>query len=150
MAVKYSEVFINRVLDSYTVVEQFNNIRVKLFSGTVPDSAEEAISGDSTLLLTYDNSGVAGTFDSAADNGVLPKAPSETWSGTAVAGGTATYFRAYNPTSDSDDGEDEDDTAPRIQGTVGVVNADLNMPSVDIVLGNVYTLDYFAISVGAV
>jgi hypothetical protein len=76
-----------------------------------------------------DNGGSGGlNFDSTPVNGVLQKDSSQTWSGTAVASGTATFFRWEM----SGDTGNSSTTAIRVQGSVGLIGADLNLASTNI------------------
>lgn len=100
--------------------------KIYIYGGTVPATADEAISNTLLMTITKDGDGATGlTFESAATNGVLTKTAAEVWSGAAVAAGTATFFRmaATAPTAAST-------TDKRIQGTVGTSALD------DIVFNN--------------
>lgn len=118
-----------------------------IFGGTVPSSADDATSG-ATLLVTISLSGGGSgiNFEASAVSGVLSKAAAETWQGTIGTGGTATFFRFYesggDPTAAST-------TEQRIQGTVGVAGADLNLSSLTLVGAAIQTLDYFNVTLPA-
>lgn len=96
---------------------------IRVYEGAVPSTADDSI-GSAVLLGTYKNGGSGITFD-AAVNGVISKAAGETWGGTIAATGTPSFFRHV---LSSDDGS-ASSTALRIQGTCGLVGADLNMAS---------------------
>lgn len=115
---------------------------IRIFGGTVPLNADDATTG-ATLIVTIRN-GISGIlFDSAPVAGVLPKKPSETWSGVCVATGTPTFYR-HVLTGDTNNAST---TAPRYQGSVGVVGADMNLTSSSLVSGATQTLDYHAIAI---
>ena len=57
------------------------------------------------------------------------KPAGETWSGTNVASGTASFYRLVLP---ADTGA-ASTSAPRVQGTVGVIDANMNLSSVGLV-----------------
>lgn len=120
--------------------------KIKIYAGTVPASANDAL-GSATLLCTISNNGTATglTLASAAADGVLTKTLAEVWSGTNAAGGTATFFR-WEMTGD--DGS-ASTTAIRLQGTVGVAGADMNLSSVSLTSGAPQTLDYFTVAMPA-
>lgn len=100
-----------------------------------------------TVTATYVNvgSGVAGvnavnglTFgDSAA--AVLTKNPAETWSGTAVASGTAGWFRFKGSVADAGS-TDSSEVYLRMDGAIASSGAELNMSNTAIVNLAVQTL----------
>lgn len=122
---------------------------LKIYSGSQPSSPDVAASG--TLLCSITLSAgafVAGAFDNglefgAAASGAISKASGATWSGVAVASGTAGYFRlCANPT----DAGGASTSLPRVDGSIGTSGADLNMSSTTIVSGQTYTIDTFTIT----
>jgi len=127
----------------------FRDGALKIYSGSQPAEADDAISG--TLLITITES--AGTFAAGAfanglefgdaASGAIAKASGETWQGVATASGTAGYFRlCANPT----DVGAESTTLPRIDGLIGTSGADLNLSSTSIVSGQTYTIDTFSLT----
>lgn len=114
---------------------------IRIYGGTVPADADAAI-GSATLLCTIKNGSSGLTFDAAPSGGVLEKNPTETWSGINAAGGTPTFYR-HVLTADAGGAST---SAPRYQGTVGVVGADMNLTSATLVNGATQTLDYHAVS----
>lgn len=142
---KYSTGFRNAVLDTGSVKGTFDGGFLKVYSAptAVPASADAAI-GDAVLLVTFsDNAGAGGlNLATAAASGSIAKLSSQTWKGTAAATGTAAFFR-YVQTGDTGA---LSTTAKRIQGTVGVAGADMNLSSTSITSGASYTLDYFAMT----
>lgn len=81
--------------------------------------------------------------DSAA--GVLTKLSTQTWSGTAVATGTAGWFRFEAAVSDAG-GTDSSEAIIRLDGVVGVSGAELNMGSTTFTLGVSYSIASFALT----
>lgn len=115
---------------------------IRVYSGAVPASPSDSI-GAAVLLGTFtkDDDGVTGlTMAAAAVNGVLQKNAAEVWLSTLVATGTAAFYRM----SALADAGGASTTEPRIQGTVGIVNADLLLSNVDFVLGNEKRIDSYA------
>lgn len=119
------------------------NGRLDIYSGSQPATADAAESG--TLLVSLTESSGAFTpgsatnglnFDSSSD-GTITKASGETWSGVAVATGTAGYFVFYD--NDVDTGASA--TAVRFMGSIATSGADLNMTSTTINSGGTITLD---------
>lgn len=110
------------------------------YAGTEPASADAALGG-ATLLATYSKGGDGTPLAWAAPAaGSTSKPSGDTWSATAVATGTPTFFRYQLP---ADDGT-ASTTAVRIQGKVGLVSdpsADLALSSLAIVNGAPLTID---------
>lgn len=116
---------------------------IKIYSGAVPTSADEAIAAGNTLLCTISvNSTGTGITMASPASGVITKNTSEAWSGVNAASGAASFFRHVGST---DDGT-LSTTQPRIQGTVGLAGADLNLSSVALVSGATQTIDYYTIA----
>lgn len=115
---------------------------IYIYDGVVPATADEAISNTLLLKISVGGDGVTGlTFDGAATGGVLSKTSSETWTGTAVAAGTATFFRMSiaAPTGAST-------TEKRLQGTVGTSALnDIVFSSATLAVSDTRTLNVFQI-----
>jgi hypothetical protein len=109
---------------------------------------EGAVSGTQTLTLNAVTNITADTirFGAAAD-GVISKA-AETWSGTAVATGTAGYFRIVNST---DDGLTDavNKVYPRLQGNVGISGTEMTLSNTTITSGATQTIDTATITMPA-
>ena len=101
---------------------------IKLYTGTQPANANTALSGN-TLLVTLT---IAGSFGTDS-NGTLTF--STVSNGTAVASGTATFFRIYK----------SDGTTVVMDGSVGTSSADLVLNTT-----TVATNDTVAISSGTI
>lgn len=131
----------NGMLASNSLKSLLASGEIRIYAGTVPADADASI-GSATLLCTVKNGGSGINFASAATAGVLPKASGETWSGTNVATGVATFFRHVLA---ADDGS-ASSSAVRIQGTVAVAGADLNLTSVSLVSGAPQAIDYYSVA----
>jgi hypothetical protein len=113
--------------------------KLKIYSGTPPATADAALSGN-TLLCTVANAGAAVNMDTAAAGGVIAKKTSETWSGTnATPAGVATFYR-FETTGDAGA---LSTVLPRIQGTIGVGGADMNVGTTTLADGATFTVNYF-------
>lgn len=136
----------NGLLAVGSLKELLDTGKIKIYAGSVPASADDALGG-ATLLCTISNGGGATglTLASAASAGVLTKTLAEVWSGTNVAGGTATFFRWE---MGGDDGS-ASTSAIRLQGSVGVAGADMNLSSVNLTNGAPQALDYFTVAMPA-
>lgn len=121
--------------------EIFKDGLIEVWSGTQPTGADSAPTG--TLLCTFysDGSSAGLEFDDAA-TGVLSKKSTETWSGTAVASGTAGWFRLKQP----GDLGTENTTDCRFDGACATSGSELNMSSLTITADAVQTISSFAIT----
>lgn len=118
---------------------------INVYSGTIPATADAALSGDAVLLysISVDGDGTPISWEAAAVGGVLSKSTSEVWQGTAVADGTTSFFRMQTAA----DTNGASTTAVRIQGTVGVLGYDLNMSKDAIITGETQTVDYATVTI---
>ena len=122
---------------------------INVYSGTQPSSPDDAVAG--TLLLTVtvaSGAFVAGAFANGLEfeddplDGELEK-NSDVWSGVGLVAGTAGWFRfVANPA----DAGAVSTVLPRIDGSMGLSGADLNMPNTQISVGNTYTIDAFKLT----
>lgn len=143
MAIKMSTGLRNQMLSGDSLKATFDaGSEIRIYSGSVPANADDSI-GAATLLCTIKNGASGITFDSAATNGILQKNPAETWQGTCGATGTASFYR-HVLTADDDT---TSASAPRYQGTVGLVGADMNLTSTNLVTSAVQGLDYHAVTI---
>jgi len=124
--------------------------KILVYSGAQPSSPDAAVTGTLLLEITVDGGAfVHGAFGNGLEfendplDGELEKASGETWKGTAVATGTAGWFRFVgNPT----DAGAISTTLPRVDGNIGISGADLNIPNTSIVTGRIYTIDTFKLT----
>ena len=149
MAIKMSTGLRNEMLSGSSFKNTFDaGSEIRIYGGAIPSSADSSI-GAATLLCVVKNGSSGITFDTAAINGILQKNPSETWQGTVLAaagaGTNATFYR-HVLTADDDTASA---TAPRYQGTVAVVGADMNLTSTLLVSGAVQGLDYHAVTIAS-
>lgn len=114
-----------------------------IYSGTEPATGDAALSGNTLLCVISNNAAGTGiTMAAAAVAGVLGKNAAEVWRGQIVASGNASFYR-FAPIAD--DGT-LSTTTKRLQGSVGVVNADLIFSSVAFVSGNYKQVDSFNVA----
>ena len=143
MAIKMSTGLRNQMLSGDSLKALFDaGSEIRIYSGAVPSSADNSI-GAATLLCTIKNGASGITFDTAAANGILLKNPAEVWEGNNVATGTATFYRHVLAADD----DAVSATAPRYQGTVGIVGADMNLTNTSLVNGVVQGIDYHAVTI---
>ncbi|MGE4341317.1 MAG: hypothetical protein AB7E55_36025 [Pigmentiphaga sp.] len=114
-----------------------------IYDGAEPATADAALSGNTLLcVISNDAAGTGITMAAAAASGVLGKNTAEIWRGLIVANGTASFYRFQGLL---DDGT-LSTTNKRLQGTVGVVAADLIFSSVNFVASNYKNIDSFNVA----
>jgi hypothetical protein len=122
----------------------FANGVMEIYSGTQPATADAAVTG--TLLGTVTlasgafTPGVAtnGLTFAAASGGAVSK--SGTWSFSGVASGTAGWFRLKGNATDAGA---ISTVLPRLDGSIAVSGADLNLSNLAIASGVPVTIDTF-------
>lgn len=140
MAFRLSTGLVNAMMASSSfksALEGGAGFLIDIYSGTQPANPDTAASG--TLLVTVSLAG-AGTgihFETAATAGALPKMASETWSGTAVASGTAGWFRIRQTT---EAGAAATTTLVRADGAIATSGADMNLGSLTVTTGAPFVL----------
>ena len=122
----------------------FANGVIDIYSGTQPATADAVPTGTLLGRVTL-NSGafVAGTATNgltfaAAANGAVSK--SGVWSFNGVAAGTAGWFRLKGNALDNDG---VSNTLPRVDGSIAVSGADMNLSNITIAIGAPNTIDSF-------
>ncbi len=121
--------------------ETMDTAEFRLYAGLVPDSADASI-GAATLLCTVKNGASGVTFDATTTPGTLLKPAGETWGGTNAASGTPSFYRLVK----SADTGAASTTDTRVQGSVGVVGADLNISAGALVSGAPQSITYYAVT----
>jgi hypothetical protein len=136
----FSSVFANGIIDVYT--------------GAQPITADLAPTGTRVGRITLNSgaftAGVAtnGLTFSAAVAGAVAK--SGVWSFNGLApGGTAGWFRLKANAIDNDSDDTTNKLLPRLDGSVAVSGADLNMTVTTIADGTPVTVDTFTVTVPA-
>ena len=107
-----------------------------LFTGTIPATADAAITGTLLCIVSDDATGDPLLFDVPA-GGVIPKDPAQVWRGPVTVSGTATHWRLVDST---DDGT-ASTTACRVQGLCAVAASDMNMSNVNLTAGGSQSID---------
>lgn len=142
MAIKTSTGLRNAMLATGSAKAALDGGRINIYAGAAPATADDAVGGATLLCaITLNSTGTGILFDTAAVNGVLAKKPSETWSGAIAATGTAAWYRhvaaADNGTLST--------TAPRLQGTVALIGADLNIDP-NFISGQTKVIEHYVIA----
>lgn len=135
---KYSEGARNGLMVDGSLSSLISGSHIRLYSGSVPASPNDGIgSSDVLAIISVDGDGTGISFESTATGGVLRKLTAEQWNGEVLIGGVATYFRVVQPA----DTNGVSLSAVRIQGTIGVGGADLNLDSQTLLVGAIQTID---------
>lgn len=124
-----------------SLVDQFRNATMKIFTGSQPTAADDAESGAELIQITESSGAFVGGAD---DNGInfgqvasaeLHAASGEVWSGKAGATGTAGWFRIYDnaATGGADD--------QVIDGAIATSGSQMNMANTSITDGGTTTID---------
>lgn len=117
---------------------------VRIYGGIRPAASDDSL-GAAVLLCTVKKSGTDPIVLDDSVDGLLTIPSGDTWTGTNSNSGTATFFRIVQ----SVDTGAASTSAPRLQGTVGVVDADLNLDSVSLVSGQPTPINSFNIGIYA-
>lgn len=154
MTVRLSTALRNNLAGTTGFGATFSKGVIYIYSGPQPLSADHAVSG--TLLGKVTVDGLPFSFG-AATNGLNFAAPAggtvskavENWRFTGLANGTAGWFRLMaNATDDlADDSATPDN--PRLDGSIGIANADLNLSNLAVTTGAPNTIDVFSFTIPA-
>ncbi len=145
MTIKSSTGLRNHALVTGSIKSALDGLVIKLFSGTVPVDADAAETGTLLATITVNNTGTPLTFAATAESGVLAKNDSEIWSGLVTTGGTCTHYRLQA----SGDANAASTSAIRVQGSVGLIGADLNVSDPVLVGAAIQNIDYFVVALPA-
>jgi hypothetical protein len=139
----------NYLFDAFVTATDIINIRARPGLGTLPNTW--VVASTCTTITKTDTNMAGGVNaanglnwgDSAA--GAVVKHPTEVWSGTAAAGGTAGWFRIEAAVNDAG-GVDSTESIIRCDGAIATSGAELNMTPTSITLGAVQTISSFSIT----
>lgn len=143
MTVKLSTGLVEYMAGSGSLRDAFNGqCRISLYGGVEAANADADASG-ATLLCEITASGDPLEFESDVAGGYIVKDASQTWSGTNLASGKATWYRLELTTDD----RSEDPSAIRLQGSIGTVIGDMVMVNPNLVSGNAKTIEIFRMQI---
>ena len=147
MTTKASTGLRNHMLVTGSLKSALDGGFLELYSGVEPVSADAAIPGGSTLLLRVfsDGSSAGLNLSATAVDGFVEKASAQTWSGTVIESGVATWFRLVGPT----DTGALSTTSPRLQGSVARAGGDLNISNTDLVASAPQAVNFFTVALPA-
>lgn len=144
MTIKTSTGLRNKILDTGSLKSRLALGFIKIYSGAEPATADAAVTGTLLSTISVSGGGTGLSLDTTAAAGVLAKSAA-VWSGAIVATGTAGYYRF----SAAGDTGASSATEERIQGSVGMAGADLNLSSTALTINaslSAQTIDYFVVS----
>lgn len=113
-----------------SVLDALSDSEIRLYSGATPAASDDSI-GASTILCKVRLGGASALDWEVNPQKALAKPAGSSWVGENLATGNATYFRIVSVT----DGDNASSSAIRIQGSVGIVDADLNLDSTALMAG---------------
>lgn len=135
----------------YTATSSGDVITIKPVRGTGAGANTFAVVSSCTTITSSDANlsggvtAVNGLEFGSASGGVISKDSDQTWSGAAVASGTAGWFRFVGSVADSGT-TDSTESQFRIDGSIAASGADLNMTPTTITSGATQTISTFAIT----
>lgn len=135
MAIRLSTGLINATMSTSSfksALEGASGFLIDIYSGTQPANPDTAASGTLLVTVSLGGTGAGMHFEDAAVAGVLLKDAAETWSGEAVATGTAGWWRLRRT---SDTGTGASTTASRMDGSIGTSGADMNQGTLTVTTG---------------
>lgn len=142
MSIKISGALRDHLLVTGSLTGALTGMIIRIYAGTEPTLPEDSISGNTLLCIISDNkTGTGLSFESSAINGMLTKEGSQVWAGDCIADGTATFYRL----SGTGDTGGSSPSEKRVQGTVGLAGADLNVTTTSFVTDDEKRIDYYSI-----
>lgn len=132
MAARLSTGLVKYVMDTGSFRAAFDAGFIDIWTGSQPAAADDAATGTKLVTLYRDGVSLGIQFEATAPAGVLQQLSGQDWSGTAVATGTAGWFRMRES---GDAGTGTSTTAKRFDGAVGTSGAEMNLGSVAITSG---------------
>lgn len=140
---KFSTGLRNGICVTGSAKSQLDGGFIKVFyAASIPTDADAAETGTLLLTISLTGTGAGLVFDTVASGGVFGIPSGVVWKGTVAANGTANYFR-WVPAGDTGAAST---TAKRIQGTIGIANADMIWTVPALVAGNEKILDAFTLA----
>lgn len=129
----------------------FKDAVIEVRTGSQPSSPDDAATGTLLGYLTVDGGTFAhgavanGLEFGAAASGAIGKSSTQDWEMTAIAEGTAGWFRMYANPADAG-AADSGHVYPRIDGSVGTSGAQLNLSIVALTIGTPVAVTTFTIT----
>lgn len=134
MAVRISTGLRNGLLGSNSfkgLLEAGAGFFIDIYSGSQPASSDDAPTGTKLVTVSNNSGGTTLTLAASASGGALAKEPSQIWSGSAIATGTAGWFRVRR----NDDNNASSSSFVRYDGACATSGAQMNLGSLTITNG---------------
>jgi len=144
MALRLSTKLRDNLAGTTGFASTFANGVIEIYSGAQPATADSAVTGTLLGTVTLNSGaftpGVAtnGLTFAAASGGAVSK--SGVWSFNGIAAGTAGWFRLKGNATDAGG---VSTTLPRLDGSIAVSGADMNLSNISIAIGAPNTIDSF-------
>ena len=144
MALRLSTKLRDNLAGTTGFASTFANGVIEIYSGAQPATADSAVTGTLLGTVTLNSGaftpGVAtnGLTFAAASGGAVSK--SGVWSFNGIAAGTAGWFRLKGNATDAGG---VSTTLPRLDGSIAVSGADLNLSNIVIAVSAPNTIDTF-------
>ena len=127
----------------FTITDNTTNILVEAATAGVSFTCTATVTGATTASLTAVETtpnafGLKFETYAGIASGIIEKDSGQVWSGVCVATGTAGYYRLQGDSTVDTGGLST--TLPRLQGTISTANADMNMTSINKVVGATETV----------
>lgn len=135
MALRLSTGLVNAMMATASfkeALEGASGFLLDIYSGVQPANPDTAASGTLLVTISLGGAGTGMHLAASAVAGAIAKAVAETWSGTAVATGTAGWFRIRLTT---EAGTAASTTAVRADGSIATSGADLTVGSLTVTSG---------------
>lgn len=141
MAIKASTGLRDGALGDSSIKDLLDLGFIDIYAGAVPATADADVTGHTKLCRISVNSTGDGLEMDPPSGGIMSKPSGDVWSGVNLANGMPTFYRHVGP---GDTGT-LSTTEPRLQGTVGVAGADLNVANVPLVSAATQPIDTYHI-----
>lgn len=132
MAARLSTGLVKYLMDTGAFRTAFALGFVDIYSGTQPASPDDVPNGTKLVTLYSDGTTTGISWEASAPGGVLDQLSTEDWWGTALANGTAGWFRMREA---GDPGTASSTTAKRYDGAIATSGSEMNLGSLTITLG---------------
>lgn len=134
MAVRISTGLRNGLMSSNSfkgLFEAGGGFFLDIYTGSQPASSDDAPIGTKLVTISNNSAGTTLEFEASAASGAISKSASQTWSGAAIATGTAGWFRLRR----HDDSNAASSSFVRYDGACATSGAQMNLGSLTISSG---------------
>jgi len=141
MSLRRSKGLLNRIGATEGFQSVMDGCFINVYSGVQPATANDVEAGTLLFTISLDGAGLTGgNWENVVTDGVVSKDATQDWKGTAVAGGTAGWFRCFEA---GDNPALATTTGARFDGAIATTGAEINMSNTTIELAAVQTITAF-------